>query len=486
MREVDEHDESGALRDFDAWREDRDVIEEAIEVLGSSWSSDGQSDETLIEDHDGPEGFDLRTPIEPPSETPRSFDLSAETLDSLEAPAPALLREHLPPPRVAFTVPAELRIETSDEPVQGAILNLSEGGLALTVDHELSPGQRFWARFRLNLADVAGDYLCVVAWRRTEPSGATIYGCEFSQLDPDERSALRETIEPRASGIATEWAVELPAQPEVPGYRVERPRRNGSPNTRWSTGAGIIAGVLIAAALGWALRSGDGAESPGQNDVPASAEAGSAAGNEVPTSEEVEEVLPIRVAGDDGLTHAKPDAVGSVQNDAARAESGATGEKDAASRSTDVSTAPSEPITPAKAAEPMDAAGDRRADAARPDTGVESDATLAALNDPSSPVAEPHIVATDDGVRIVLVVDGPVVTHNTFWLENPKRFVVDVTGRATGFAQSSYALEGPMLQGLRTGRHPDKVRFVLDVDADVSSDVHAKVENNTVELTFGF
>lgn len=474
MREADEHDESGALRDFDAWREDSDVVEEAIEVLGASWRSDGQSGESPIEDHEVSEGFDLRTPIEPPLETPSSFDLSAESFNSLETPAPALLREQLPPPRVAFTVPAELRIETVDDPVQGAILNLSEGGLALTVDHELSPGQRFWARFRLNLADVAGDYLCVVAWRRTEPSGATIYGCEFSQLDSDERSALRETIEPRASGIATEWGVELPTQPEVPGYNLERPRRRTSLNTRWSTGAGIVAGVLIAAALGWALRSGDGAESPGQNDVAASV----AGGKEVPASNAV---LPIRVAGDDGLTHAgpdvvSPDAVDTVQQDAARAESGATGEVGAIGGSTDGSTqAASESVTVAEAGTPTDAG------TTQGDTG----AMGASPSDRSPRVEAPHVVATDDGVRITLVVDGSVTTHNTFWLENPKRFVVDVTDRGTGFAQSSYALEGPLLQGLRTGRHPDKVRFVLDVDADVSSNVDVNTDGNTVEVTFG-
>ena len=91
------------------------------------------------------------------------------------------------------------------------------------------------------------------------------------------------------------------------------------------------------------------------------------------------------------------------------------------------------------------------------------------------------VVDGDDGnVRLVLRTDGPVAKHKSFWLQNPRRFVVDVPGRRNAFDRLNYELNHPLAERLRVGQHPDKVRFVVETSEDVLRKARLTPENDTL------
>ena len=95
----------------------------------------------------------------------------------------------------------------------------------------------------------------------------------------------------------------------------------------------------------------------------------------------------------------------------------------------------------------------------------------------------PHerVVEGDDGnVRLVLRTDGPVAKHKSFWLKNPRRFVVDVPGRRNAFDRLAYELNHPLAERLRVGQHPDKVRFVVETSEDVLRKARLTPEDDTL------
>jgi hypothetical protein len=91
------------------------------------------------------------------------------------------------------------------------------------------------------------------------------------------------------------------------------------------------------------------------------------------------------------------------------------------------------------------------------------------------------VIEGDDGsVRLVLRTDGPVAKHKSFWLKNPRRFVVDVPGRRNAFDRLTYELNHPLAERLRVGQHPDKVRFVVETSEDVLRKARLTPENDTL------
>ncbi len=95
----------------------------------------------------------------------------------------------------------------------------------------------------------------------------------------------------------------------------------------------------------------------------------------------------------------------------------------------------------------------------------------------------PELRQLDGRVELLLEVDGPASEHSTFWLENPKRYVIDVHGRQSAFAQASYELANPLIHRVRVGRHPDKVRFVLDVDGDATLAEEPRPDGNALVVS---
>jgi hypothetical protein len=106
---------------------------------------------------------------------------------------------------------------------------------------------------------------------------------------------------------------------------------------------------------------------------------------------------------------------------------------------------------------------------------------IAASPRPTGDVLRP--LGTDDGLELALLADGKVVDHVSFWLDNPKRLVVDVFGRKNGFERNSYRIEHPLADQLRVGNHPGKVRFVIETTANVASRVSTKPVGSSLVVT---
>ncbi len=126
---------------------------------------------------------------------------------------------------------------------------------------------------------------------------------------------------------------------------------------------------------------------------------------------------------------------------------------------------------------------------ARPEPAPDQSAAPALLPKRAAPAAAGEAPAlrplgTPDRVEIALLVDGPPGEHTSFWLDNPRRLVVDVHGRKNGFAQRTLLIDHPLAKRIRVGQHPDKVRFVIETAPDVApnASMHAKGEALVVAL----
>jgi hypothetical protein len=67
-----------------------------------------------------------------------------------------------------------------------------------------------------------------------------------------------------------------------------------------------------------------------------------------------------------------------------------------------------------------------------------------------------------DTTLIKMVADGAMGNYNSFGLDDPTRFVVDIWGVGSAVAQHSISIGGPHIEKVRIGKHPDKVRVVFD------------------------
>ncbi|MBI3179906.1 MAG: AMIN domain-containing protein, partial [Deltaproteobacteria bacterium] len=91
-------------------------------------------------------------------------------------------------------------------------------------------------------------------------------------------------------------------------------------------------------------------------------------------------------------------------------------------------------------------------------------------------------LGTADSVEIALLVDGPAGEHTSFWLDSPRRLVVDLHGRRSGFAQRTLLIDHPLAKRIRVGQHPDKVRFVIETAPDASPQVSARASGNALVI----
>jgi len=104
------------------------------------------------------------------------------------------------------------------------------------------------------------------------------------------------------------------------------------------------------------------------------------------------------------------------------------------------------------------------------------------------PAATPTQVATPatpapPPVELALVTDGAVQEYETFWLQSPRRLVVDIFGVKNGFARKSYEIAHPLAQRLRVGTHADKVRFVIEAAEATATAFDADIKGASLVVT---
>jgi hypothetical protein len=376
--------------------------------------------------------------------------------------------ETIPPERVRFTAPAVLEPEDGRDTVDGAVLNLSIRGVAVTTAWEGRPGQRVWVQFRLGLAEDPIEMLCEVIWCSRRDAESCLLGLRFASVTRSEEERLRGVVSERSEGRAGEWPL-----PVMPTGTAAAPK---GANPYLTAAAGMAAGIGLALALSVIPNAGvSGPQPPSELGPVATATAASDAGRAPisPTSATPPRSADARApaGGDLGKPATAPPIAATATTAAqpapeARSSTRAEGEKVAAAEP---------PAVPAKpAAEPAKVQANlpRKTEPARAQS-VEGD------------VLRP--LGSASGVELALLCDGPVADHVTFWLDSPRRLVVDVYGRKSGFNRRGFRIEHQLAKSLRVGEHRDKVRFVIETAPTVSARVRARPSGKAliVELDRG-
>lgn len=329
----------------------------------------------------------------------------------------------LPPDRVRFATLATLRLLDRDARVDGVITNLSSEGLACVTAADLDPGTQVEISFQMDLSEEPLLICAEVLWRRYPDDGDPCYGLRFLELSQEQDDAIMGFIRERTEGRASEWS--MPALPILEG-ETQPPRGRLAFASTVGLSAGVGLALLVALIPSWQSATGIGMEpslepaAAGVNfkasaDIPATAEqlSGEAEIIKKTASELAPEPAPPKL-----VSKAKPSAIAEV---------------------------------------------------AKPEPAVVSNVLPKAEPKASTlqPVVEISMQGDGENVELLLRTSHPVTKHRSFWLKNPRRFVVDVPGGHNAFAKLSYDLNHPLAEKLRVGQHADKVRFVVEVSDEV-------------------
>jgi hypothetical protein len=76
-----------------------------------------------------------------------------------------------------------------------------------------------------------------------------------------------------------------------------------------------------------------------------------------------------------------------------------------------------------------------------------------------------HPMVTKLEVRIMITADGPIENYETFLLDAPPRFVLDVSGKWKNRGPTEVAVLDRNIRRMRIGEHEDKLRIVMDLNA---------------------
>jgi len=342
-----------------------------------------------------------------------------------------------PPERVRFTMPLTLRTETGERNHESAVLNLSTSGIACSATVTLEPGDRVWAGFSLSLAGKPLQLLCEVVWRRLAPENDSLtYGLRFLNMTQDEANEIARSVRERAEGRAGAWPLPLDFKPAVIEPTVVR--RGANP---WLAAlGGLLAGAGLAVVLAYvppveALMAADPA--PIADAKPLRSETPTALPN--PATPQPPAALPD----------------GNVAKPVAALPDGSAGKPMALADAADeygFGQAPT--VDEADDAEP------------EPREDLPTQAQTEPQESTNTPFLRPQGRAGE--MSMTLKTATTPRGHVAFWLSEPRRLVIDVPNTTNGFRRQHYEVDHPLASRLRIGNHPDKVRFVLEVDETIS------------------
>ncbi|MBN2122922.1 MAG: AMIN domain-containing protein [Deltaproteobacteria bacterium] len=112
---------------------------------------------------------------------------------------------------------------------------------------------------------------------------------------------------------------------------------------------------------------------------------------------------------------------------------------------------------------------------------VRRSVTVAALPPPPAPKASPAASqgspslrldqirpsSSEGRLRLEFITNHPVGRHRDFIMDDPPRLVIDLPGAWLDPRRGRLVLESPLAKGIRIGRHPEKLRVVVDLVSGV-------------------
>lgn len=383
-----------------------------------------------------------------------SDDMALAAMFEPQPPPDAVPEAMQAPERVKFAVPAILSFDGYEETFDVSILNLSTHGVACTGPQGLAVRDRLRLAFRLNLAAEPLSFPCEVMWVHNGADQKSTYGLRFEELDDAVRSQVGEVVRERAEGRAGEWPMPImppPAAPTPPPALV-------IPKTRWSSViAGSVAGVCVGVAVTLVITLWFGATEP-----PAAAPRAAAHADQPEMAPGVGEapeglaMAPFHGEGGPAAPLPEPDLEAADGVDDAEVPAPALAQPAAKPAAPQAA----KPATPAPAAKPAVAASTVRL----------------------RKIGNLRVEEAPDKVALTLLADGAVSKHDVFWLQNPPRVVVDIPERKSGFQVKLFEVGHPLVNRLRVGQHPGKVRFVIETGKDVAPKIVSEHAGNSVRV----
>lgn len=417
--------------------------------------------------------------------------------------------------RVSFHAPLVLKPEsaTTVSTFDGTVLNLSKDGIACVAPLELNIGERVWVNFRLGLGERPLTFLAEVIWRcypaddkpRAEQNQDVRYGLRFRSLTRQESRKLDSVVRERTQGRAGAWPLpvldggtEAAADAEIDGNilaqdsaaaaeasaepvgdsRAIRATRSAAQvvaelwaGWRFGRVMAIGCGVAVGVGLALAVALDHGAE------VENSATAAVVDFGAVPLADDITEEIDAVLAADEPVGASTGVTANVLETKLATAGDAALRPRTAAFRPTaaPASAVPSAPL-PAPAVDNSTSQGSSvsksSATALLPRKGGERPAPPRDMLRPGG----------TDTMALALLADGDVGQHKAFWLDNPRRLVIDIPNRKNGFARSDYAIVHPLATRLRIGNHRDHVRFVLETSERVRKDIKVQAKGTALAV----
>ncbi len=357
-------------------------------------------------------------------------DILAMADEACEAETQILAAGAMPPERVKFTAPLEMMVEGHGDLHRGAVLNLSSTGLACAMPIELTPGQRVWVRFKLGLAEEPLSLLCAVIWRRDANPQHVLYGLQFTSLADDEATRIGTTVRERLDGRAADWPLPLMPTGEIP-----RPTPRKYTSTWTSVAFGMIGGMALALALS-ALPHIMSAEAD-DDELPAAAVAQIEPLPASPTPV----VIGAQASGEPVIEMPSPDAIAGAMQQVEHS-----------------------------------AVANALAQTAKPAVVAKADEAKLAKDPPNGGLLPRK---TTGNTAEVTIAGGASTKAHSFWLDNPRRYVVDVPGKhAAAKAPDSTTI----VSRVRTGSYEDKTRYVMEVASSVH-DARVEPRGNALIVT---
>ena len=351
----------------------------------------------------------------------------------------------MPPERVKFTAPLEAMVEGHGDLHRGVVLNLSSTGLACAMSLELTPGQRIWVRFKLNLAEEPLSLLCAVIWRRDANPKHVLYGLQFTSLAEDEATRIDTTVRERLDGRAADWPLPLMPTGEAP-----RPTSRKQTSTWTSAAFGMIGGMALALALSALPHI---MSAPADDELPVA----QVAHTQPVAAPPVPAVVAAQVP-EPTIAVPSPDAIAGTAQDAPHL----------ALASAPAMAKPEGPKVDA-------AKSDSAAKALSKAEIAKAEAKLA--KDPPNGGLLPRKAGSTSAE--VTIAGAATQKARGFWLDNPRRYVVDIPGKH-GAAKSP---EGSnVVSRVRTGTYDDKTRYVMEVASNVH-DARVEPRGNALVIT---
>ncbi len=454
---------------------------------------------------------------EPSMPSERSLNVGAiSTPISVPGAAPKALSTPMLGPsvaslRVRFHAPLVLKPEYADvhsavEPAyDGTVLNLSEDGVACVAPLEMSVGERVWVNFRLGLGEKPLTFLSEVIWRRYENDKAggaeeVRYGLRFRSLTATERAKLGAVVMERAQGRAGAWpmpvlsAEELLAEellegalPEhesvmsmehveaAPMEPVEEAQEDaraagllGSSFRAWKLGSGIAiaGGLAVGAGLALAVAMENGT-SDLPNDPSPQAAATSIDFGAVPLADDVVGNALYELDSTVARALAPKDKSQGIGGTHTATQNDPRGETVVLQHATKAEYVTKAALYQTPQSSPVSARLPRKDKHPAPKIPAGVDALRP---------------GGTDTMALALLADGDVGDYKSFWLDNPRRLVIDIPHRKNGFAKSDYVIDHPLAQRLRIGNHADHVRFVLETAETVRKEVKIEAKGTALAV----